>query len=126
MNGGPALAAPPDFTTLHGERIFLRGFRSGLSWGSAFIKTDLLNGTVRQIATVEYCVTAPGSGTVFAAPGDSGSLVYHPATGVVRGMLFAGTFDGVGYFTRIDYLFDDIKAKARVADIRLYVEYSPE
>lgn len=54
-------------------------------------------------------------GSQFAIPGDSGSVVYdaemHYTTGNWIGLLFAANeATGVGYFTPIDVIFDDIAA----------------
>ncbi|KAJ5937105.1 hypothetical protein N7466_003555 [Penicillium verhagenii] len=126
MNTPPDLAQPPDYKSFHGSDVFLHGFRSGQAMGyynglkSVVIKTDLLNETVQSVKTLEYSVTPPTGRSTFTLAGDSGSFVYSPA-GLVLGMIFAGsTVDGIGYFRRMDHLFDDIKATSGAADIRLY------
>ncbi|KAJ5360905.1 hypothetical protein N7517_010096 [Penicillium concentricum] len=117
---------------LHGQKVFMNGYRSGKSIGVyhalrvANIATNMEDGVVTTVTTLEYSISGVG-GKLFSTPGDSGAMVgckREAARGelqrLILGMVFAGfEKEGITRFTRADLLIDDIKEVTKARDIEV-------
>ena len=96
----PYVILPP----YEGLEVTKRGYKTERTQGATVKATDVVlnfkdkDGTALRIGGVDsgFAMKA-ASGTVFAAPGDSGSLVIDVDRGAARGMIFAGDLHPGGW-----------------------------
>lgn len=126
MNRKAKLVAECDETEL--MPLCLRGFRTTFSTGyysslkTAKITEEFADGKRERRITLEYTACALPKDR-FCRPGDSGALITSNVIGPVVGMLIGGFESlGLGLFTRIDDLFEDIMSQVSTSEINFVVE----
>lgn len=78
-----------------GDRVRKRGRTSGMTWGDIDTVDATLSvdeaGTTRTFKNQIGIWRADGVSNWFAQPGDSGSVVFHPSSSRISGLVFAGS-----------------------------------
>lgn len=85
----------------------------------------MVEGKPESTPTLEFSFTESWrSDYVISRKGDSGSLLFNallPNYPDVMGMIWGGLeFNRIGFFTRTDHLFEDIKEHTGARDVRMY------